>query len=74
MWSGPANEQNFHQFARFNILGTLYTKLYNQRTMGISKGYALSLQSQEWNNVDTEENLAAKRYASKELESHQAAA
>ena len=33
-----ANEQNFQQFAMFNILGSLYTKLYNQRIMADQQG------------------------------------
>ena len=41
MWIGLANEQNFHQFAMFNILGTLYTKLYNQRIMADQQGLRL---------------------------------
>ena len=38
---GLANEQIFHQFAMFNILGTLYTKLYNQRIMADQQGLRL---------------------------------
>ena len=41
MWIGLANEQIFHQFAMFNILGTLYTKLYNQRIMADQQGLRL---------------------------------
>ena len=41
MWFGLANEQIFHQFAMFNILGTLYTKLYNQRIMADQQGLRL---------------------------------
>ena len=41
MWFGLANEQMFHQFAMFNILGTLYTKLYNQRIMADQQGLRL---------------------------------
>ena len=41
MWIGFANEQIFHQFAMFNILGTLYTKPYNQRIMADQQGLRL---------------------------------
>ena len=41
MWIGLANKQIFHQFAMFNILGTLYTKLYNQRIMADQQGLRL---------------------------------
>ena len=41
MWIGLSNKQIFHQFAMFNILGTLYTKLYNQRIMADQQGLRL---------------------------------
>ena len=41
MWFGLANEQMFHQFAMFNLLGTLYTKLYNQMIMAYQQGLHL---------------------------------
>ena len=41
MWICLADERNFHQFAMFNTLGTLYTKLYNQRNMADRQGLRL---------------------------------